>query len=922
MRPGTPRFTLMSSLICFPFGKDAGLSTYLSLDAVKGNSRRFLIMSKTGIQSGLIGAAKGQLPNKNNDGGSINASGMARNSADFYKSNKCILIWSSIAVRYRCKVQKLVAIGFLLVTVVLLNQAKAAFPAVEVGTQTCRISVCRPTANQLCVDLGQWPSGSSFYQVWFGSKSGCCYLSLPGYHLNNTCWWGWDIKPLRYECPPHATLGGSTCTCNANYKETAGGSCALVDAANPDKDPDTGPCVGNPCLPATGAKVQLEPIYSVPGRKTLDFWLRYRSQTAFGTNLRRGADLGHGWLHRFSRRITPAFLPGGNGGFIALRESGQLLEFRPLNEALTIYSTDTDQTARLYRLVNGDLTTGWRLVDEASGIETYLATGFGAGLVGVLTEVWKPNGESLFFTLGNGRGEKLNASMPTCMALSSNFAVTPKDKISCITDSTGRQLQFTYDLRGNLVGVIDPSGQPIVFELDGPTASSTGAGSTLTAIRFADASTRLFHYDEGASFTGGAKWPYALTGISDEAGVRYATFRYQADGSAIETANGDSAGRYKLSYETDAVGKHLASVVQAPTGAVSRYEFAVVQGMNRVLSLSQPSGAGAPPSTSRMAYDANGNVSSRDDFNGNRTCRAHDPSRNLETARVEGLPRSTGCSTVLTMGANLPAGSRRISSEWHPDWRLVTRLAEPGQLTTLVYNGQPDPFNGNGVATCAPPTALLPDSKPIVVLCKRVEQATTDANGSLGVGATIQAGVPGRVQQFTYNEYGQVLSTRDALNNTTTFTYYSETGVDHNRGDLQSIGNALGQVTRFTQYNAHGQVLQQIDPNGVATDYSYDLRQRLTRVAVAGQASQYLYWPTGLLQRVVQSDDSYVFFDYDDAHRLVAIGDNLGNRIDYTLDQAGQRTAERVRDSSGNLARQLSRVHDALGRVQQLTGRE
>ena len=76
-----------------------------------------------------------------------------------------------------------------------------------------------------------------------------------------------------------------------------------------------------------------------------------------------------------------------------------------------------------------------------------------------------------------------------------------------------------------------------------------------------------------------------------------------------------------------------------------------------------------------------------------------------------------------------------------------------------------------------------------------------------------------------------------------------------------------------------------------------------------------------LLKRAVQADDSYVAYEYDDAHRLTAVADAKGNRIEYTLDNAGQRTAEKVKDPGGNLARQLSRVHDALGRVQQLTGR-
>jgi YD repeat-containing protein len=113
-----------------------------------------------------------------------------------------------------------------------------------------------------------------------------------------------------------------------------------------------------------------------------------------------------------------------------------------------------------------------------------------------------------------------------------------------------------------------------------------------------------------------------------------------------------------------------------------------------------------------------------------------------------------------------------------------------------------------------------------------------------------------------------------------------------------------------------------VDSNGVATDYTYDLRQRLTSLTVGGQTISYEYHPTGLLKRVTQPDGSYVHHTYDDAHRLIAVSDNVGNRIDYTLDNAGNRTAESVKDTSGALRRQVSRSIDALGRVQQTTGRE
>jgi YD repeat-containing protein len=314
-------------------------------------------------------------------------------------------------------------------------------------------------------------------------------------------------------------------------------------------------------------------------------------------------------------------------------------------------------------------------------------------------------------------------------------------------------------------------------------------------------------------------------------------------------------------------------------------------------------------------------LASSTNFNGSLTCYANDLSRNLETARVEGLTGSN-CSTFTAANAVLPSSVRKTSTHWHPDWRMPVQIAEPGRITTYVYNGQPDPFNGSAIASCAPQAAALPDGKPISALCKQVEQATTDLDGHLGFGAAVQNTVPSRIWTYAYNQYGQVLTAIDPRGNTTTYAYYSDTTAAHTRGDLQQVTDAAGLVTQYPKYNPHGQVLQTLDPNGVATDYTYDLRQRLTSMSVAGQTTTYEYWPTGLLKKVTQPDGGWVAYGYDDAHRLTDVSDNLGNSVHYTLDNSGNRTKEETKDPSGALALQLSRVMDALSRVQQTTGRE
>jgi YD repeat-containing protein len=348
-------------------------------------------------------------------------------------------------------------------------------------------------------------------------------------------------------------------------------------------------------------------------------------------------------------------------------------------------------------------------------------------------------------------------------------------------------------------------------------------------------------------------------------------------------------------------------------------------------SQSQPGGAGCGPASSSITYDAQANVTSRTDFTNRKTCYANDLSRNLETARVEGLTAATACPTDAS--TYVPAAGteqRKQLTQWHPDWRLESRRAEPKKLTTWVYNGQPDPTAGNAITTCAPTDALV-DGKPIAVVCKQVEQATSDETGGAGFGATAVG--TARIQRWTYNRWGQVLTAngprtdnpggRDDL---TTYEYYADTQTDWTMGDLKQVTNALGHVTRYPKYDRNGRLLQQIDPNGAVTDTAYTPRGWLKEVKLtpAGSATSqrtvYEYDPVGQMTRATLPDGTSATYTYDAARRLTDVADSAGNRVSYTLDAMGNRTKEEWKDPGGQLRKTLTRSIDALNRVQQVVG--
>ena len=284
-----------------------------------------------------------------------------------------------------------------------------------------------------------------------------------------------------------------------------------------------------------------------------------------------------------------------------------------------------------------------------------------------------------------------------------------------------------------------------------------------------------------------------LTGLEDENGTRYATWTYDCSARGTSSQHAGGADHYTIGYENG------FRTVTDPLGTQRTVNFTVTRilGVAHALGTVQPAAGGSGTSTTVFTRDANGNVPSRTDCNGNRTDYSYDLARNLETSRTEGLT-SAGGTTPQT---------RTISTQWHAIFRLPTGIAEPLRITTNVYDADGSQCGARGA------------------LCSRSIQATTDTTGAQGFSAT-SSGAP-RTWTYTYNTNGNVLTVngpRTDVSDITTYTYYADNDADlGKRGNVATITNAAGHVTSITAYNAHGQPLTIVDANGLDDDA--DLRR-------------------------------------------------------------------------------------------------
>ncbi len=631
----------------------------------------------------------------------------------------------------------------------------------------------------------------------------------------------------------------------------------------------TGMCgEGNPVLPGVGVKYQRELDYSGSGPFPLRFE-RFHNSTLRNSN---PAGLGAGWWHTYHRKL---YFSGPSAGVVAIvgaeRPNGAVIAF---NLVGSIYSADGDEVERLEKLSTG----GWKLTNREDEVELY-----------------DDGGRLLSITNRNGLSKTLSYFGPIGPAA---------NLLQSVTDPFGRALTFEYT-SGRISAVVNPGGGRYTYSY-----SPTLRPELLDLVTYVSAGgvTRRYHHqnEQNGNLPLIANFHHLVTGITDELGVRYATYGYDTDywnshfaGRAISSEHAGGAGRVSITYSggTAAVTRHVA----ASSSSTRTYTFQTILGAVRNTGVSGPACPTCGPTA--QTFDANGNLSSRTDWNGNRTNYTNDLARNLETSRTEGLT-AAGAATPQT---------RTITTEWHPTFRLMARTAEPLRITTHIYNG-------DGSVTCG----MKSDGVTPVpgVLCSKTVQPTSDVNGSLGFSAPA-VGAP-RTWSYTYNANGQVLTMdgpRTDVADTTTYTYYANDDADiARRGHLATVANAAGHVTTIITYNVHGQPLSMTDANGLPTTMAYDARQRLISRTVGTETTGYEYDAAGQLTKVTLPDASFLAYTYDAAHRLTGMQDNLGNRIAYTLDLAGNRTKEDVFDPANALAQTRSRVYSNLNRLFQEVG--
>ena len=210
-----------------------------------------------------------------------------------------------------------------------------------------------------------------------------------------------------------------------------------------------------------------------------------------------------------------------------------------------------------------------------------------------------------------------------------------------------------------LVITQDPQGLPLTANLNGTETITYGYDDwdRLVSVTHSDSTSRQYHYEN-------ADYPYGLTGITDERGVRFGTWDYDDQGRANSS---EHAGQERTDLVFNADG---STTVTNPLGKQTTYHFAEIEGLKRVTQVEGHASANCLAANKDYSYYANGLLETRTDWQGV-TTRFEYNDRGLKTRRIEaeGTPQE-----------------RITTWTWDPTKPLNLTRTEGGKTTTYQYN--------------------------------------------------------------------------------------------------------------------------------------------------------------------------------------------------------------------------------------------
>jgi RHS repeat-associated protein len=456
-----------------------------------------------------------------------------------------------------------------------------------------------------------------------------------------------------------------------------------------------------------------------------------------------------------------------------------------------------------------------------------------------------------------------------------------------ITDSSGNTMVQTLNPQGSLASAVIGE---LVFEYE------YDSSERLTKASYPGGSFKTYHYED-------SRFPRALTGITDAAGVRYVTWGYDTSGRAVSSEYSGDAGKETLSFISN-----TAVLATNALGQKTTYRFEKINGARKLVEVEGHRAAGVMARFKSYRYYDSGLMKSRTDWEGMETSFEYN-NRGLETRRTDAV------GTPL---------QRTTETTWHPTLAQRLSVIEPGRTTRYRYN-QLRRLEAIIVADRGNHFSYDTQGRLLSIDGPRTDVSditTFSYSGSHLTGVTNALGQ--HSQLLDHNGYGKPRTLIDP-NGVETLLVYNPRGWLSER----TIKSQVGDATTTIAYTGSGLVRRVTRPDASYIEFTYDAARRLTSMSNnLGDSISYTLDAMGnRVEEVVSSGSGDIVAQrsrvFDDLGRLL---EDVGAASHSTAFEYNPHDhIVSIRDARGESTRQaydelqrLTSITDPVGGITQL----
>ena len=218
---------------------------------------------------------------------------------------------------------------------------------------------------------------------------------------------------------------------------------------------------------------------------------------------------------------------------------------------------------------------------------------------GVLTQV---NGNEWLYIRYDGTEKRYNAagqivSIVALNGLSISYAYK-NGKLDRLSDDFGNTISLTYQADGFVKSFTDPDDFIFMFDYE---------NENLTEVTYPDTAVKLYHYEN-------SDFPHALTGLTDEEGIRYASWTYDQFGRATSSVHSNDIERFSISFNPDTTVTTTNAL-----GKQTTYYYESIRGLLKVTDVEGHQSTNCAAAFTNTTYDPDtGFADGKTDWRGNK----------------------------------------------------------------------------------------------------------------------------------------------------------------------------------------------------------------------------------------------------------------------------------------------------------------